>query len=56
MMCTEESLVNEGSGGQSYVRYNWKAATTYKLLLHGVPDSTSYTTHTAYFQAREKEK
>lgn len=40
---------NEGSGGQSYMNYNWKAGTTYKFLLHGFPDGTGYTTYTAYF-------
>lgn len=28
---------NEGAGGQSYLRYNWKAETTYKFLLHAAP-------------------
>lgn len=28
---------NEGSGGQSYLKYNWKAGNTYKFLLHAVP-------------------
>jgi hypothetical protein len=45
---------NEGSGRQSYVRYNWKAATTYKFLLHAVPDGTNQTIYIAYFYAPEK--
>ncbi|RZJ64794.1 MAG: DUF3472 domain-containing protein, partial [Flavobacterium sp.] len=28
---------NEGSGGQSYLKYNWKAGSTYKFLLHAKP-------------------
>ncbi len=40
---------NEGSGGQSYMNYNWKAGNTYKFLLHGVPDGTNHTVYTAYF-------
>jgi hypothetical protein len=45
---------NEGSGGQSYLRYNWKAGTTYRFLLRGIPDGTDHTTYTAYFYAPEK--
>lgn len=29
---------NEGSGGQSYLRYNWKAGNTYRFLTHIRPD------------------
>lgn len=46
---------NEGSGGQSYLNYNWKAGTTYQFLLHGHPDETGYTTYTAYFYTPEDE-
>jgi len=44
---------NEGSGGQSYFKYMWKAGNTYKFLLHGVPAKDSTTTYTAYFFAPE---
>lgn len=44
---------NEGSGGQSYLKYNWKAGNTYKFLLQGKPSSDSTTTYTAYFFAPE---
>lgn len=47
---------NEGSGGQSYLRYNWKAGETYKFLLHGKPDTTGNTTYTAFFYAPEEKK
>ena len=45
---------NEGSGGQSYLRYNWKADTTYGFLLRGVPDGPAHTIYTAYFFAPDK--
>jgi len=45
---------NEGSGGQSYLKYNWKAGLTYKFLLHGRPDGDNHTTYTAYFMDPEK--
>ncbi|MBX2921069.1 MAG: DUF3472 domain-containing protein [Chitinophagaceae bacterium] len=45
---------NEGAGGQSYLRYNWKAGITYKFLLHGVPDGKGNTVYSAYFFTPEK--
>ena len=42
---------NEGSGGQSFLRYNWKAGETYKFLLKGVPSQNNYTNYTAWFFA-----
>lgn len=47
---------NEGSGGQSYLKYNWKAGNTYKFLLHASPSADNYTTYTAYFYAPELNK
>ncbi len=47
---------NEGSGGQSYLRYNWKADTTYKFLLKGQPDGKGNTDYTAWFLAPESTK
>lgn len=44
---------NEGSGGQSFLRYNWKAGNTYRFLLRGQPSADSTTTYTAYFFAPE---
>lgn len=44
---------NEGAGGQSYLKYNWKAGTTYKFLLRAQPSADQYTTFTAYFFAPE---
>jgi len=45
---------NEGAGGQSFLRYPWKAGTTYKFLLHGRPLQDGYTVYTAYFFAPEE--
>lgn len=45
---------NEGSGGQSFLRYNWIAGNTYKFLLNGHPDGKGNTIYTAYFFAPEK--
>ncbi|MRX67303.1 protein of unknown function [Flavobacterium resistens] len=47
---------NEGSGGQSYLKYMWKAGTTYKFLLHGNPQNDNSTNYTAYFYAPELKK
>lgn len=47
---------NEGAGGQSYLKYNWKAGNTYKFLLQGKPTADNYTTYTAYFFAPEENK
>jgi hypothetical protein len=44
---------SEGSGGQSYLNYNWKAGNTYKFLIHAKPDSANHTVYTAYFFAPE---
>ncbi len=44
---------NEGSGGQSYLLYNWKAGNTYKFLMHAKPDGKNHTVYTAYFFAPE---
>lgn len=47
---------NEGSGGQSYLKYNWKAGETYKFLLRAKPVENNYTNYTAYFYATEQKK
>lgn len=44
---------NEGSGGQSYLRYNWKTGNTYKFLLKAEPSVNNSTDYTAYFYAPE---
>jgi hypothetical protein len=40
---------NEGSGGQSYLKYPWKAGHTYKFLTSVEPDGKGNTIYTAYF-------
>lgn len=47
---------NEGSGGQSFLRYNWVAGNTYRFLLRGVPDGKNNSTYTAWFYAPEKKE
>ena len=44
---------NEGAGGQSYLKYGWRAGQTYRFLLRGQPSGDSTTTYTAYFFAPE---
>ena len=44
---------NEGSGGQSYLKYPWKAGETYKFLMHVRPDGEGNTIYTAYFYATD---
>ncbi|MFC5410813.1 DUF3472 domain-containing protein [Larkinella bovis] len=50
---TTNDFGNEGSGGQSYRRYNWKVGRTYRFLLRGRPTDNNYTTYTAYFSEAE---
>ncbi|HXK00045.1 MAG TPA: DUF3472 domain-containing protein [Gelidibacter sp.] len=47
---------NEGSGGQSYKVFPWKADTTYKFLLKGVPAENNSTDYTAYFFTPEDDQ
>jgi hypothetical protein len=47
---------NEGAGGQSYFRFNWKAGITYKFLLKAKPTGTGETDFTAWFFAPESGK
>lgn len=47
---------NEGSGGQSYLRYPWQAGHTYSFLMHVCPDGKGNTLYTAYFLAPEEGK
>ncbi len=44
---------NEGAGGQSYLKFGWRAGETYRFLLRGQPANDSTTTYTAYFFAPE---
>ena len=47
---------NEGSGGQSYLRYDWKAGNTYKFLTQIKPTGNGSTTYTSYFYATDENK
>lgn len=48
---------NEGSGGQSYKRFNWKAGNTYRFLTRIEPSAVEGSTeYTAYFFAPETGK
>jgi hypothetical protein len=44
---------NEGSGGQSYMRFPWKAGVTYRFLTRAHPDGAGNTIYTAWFFAPE---
>jgi hypothetical protein len=50
---TTNDFGNEGSGGQSYLKYNWKSGVTYKFLLGAKPEGNNSTTYSAYFYAPE---
>lgn len=43
----------EGTGGQSYMIFNWQAGTTYKFLTHAKPDGAGNTIYTSWFFAPE---
>lgn len=47
---------NEGSGGQSYLKYMWKAGETYKFLTKITPDGKGATVYTAYFYATDESR
>lgn len=47
---------NEGSGGQSFLRYNWKAGKTYKFLTQVKPDGKGNTVYTSYFFAADENR
>lgn len=47
---------NEGSGGQSYKVYNWKAGVQYGFLVGAKPRGDGNTDYSAYFHDPEKNK
>lgn len=47
---------NEGSGGQSYLKYPWKAGQTYPFLMQVRPDGKGNTIYTAYFYATDEQE
>ncbi len=46
---------NEGSGGQSFLRYNWTAGNTYRFLLKGKPDGNGATDFTAWIYLSDQD-
>ncbi len=47
---------NEGSGGQSYLIYPWKAGRTYRFLTRVEPDGQGNTQYTAWFGDKERDE
>lgn len=47
---------NEGSGGQSFLRYPWEAEKTYGFLTRIRPDGNGNTEYTAYFHVPSERK
>lgn len=47
---------NEGSGGQSYLRYDWRPNTSYPFLMRVRPDGKGNTEYTAYFYASDEKR
>jgi hypothetical protein len=47
---------NEGSGGQSFLRYGWKPETTYRFLNSVEPDGEGNTIYTAYFYSPDQQE
>ena len=47
---------NEGSGGQSYLIYPWKAGRTYRFLTEVIPTGNQETTYTSWFGDKERNK
>ena len=47
---------NEGSGGQSYMHYDWKAGERCRFLMGARPDGQGNTVYTAYFYDNTKSK
>ncbi len=45
---------NEGSGGQSYLVYPWKAGVAYRFLTEVRPNGTGQTVYTCWFGERDK--
>ncbi len=47
---------NEGSGGQSFLRYDWSAETTYRFLNSVEPDGSGNSIYTAYFFSPDEQE
>ena len=53
---TVQDFGNEGSGGQSFMHYDWKAGERCRFLMGVKPDSKGNTVYTAYFYDNAKGK
>lgn len=51
---TAGTFGGEGTGGQSYLVYNWKAGNTYKFLTKAKPNGAGSTVYTSWFFAPEE--
>ncbi|NML38842.1 DUF5077 domain-containing protein [Chitinophaga sp. G-6-1-13] len=49
----DNAFGGEGTGGQSYLVFNWQAGTTYKFLTHIVPDGAGATDFSAWIYTPE---
>ncbi|MBC3874265.1 DUF5077 domain-containing protein [Undibacterium sp. LX15W] len=49
----DNSFGGEGTGGQSYLVYNWLAGNTYKFITRAIPDGAGSTLYSAWFYAPE---
>jgi len=47
---------NEGTGGQSFYNYDWKANETYRFLVAAQPDGPERTAYAGYFYIPEKQE
>ncbi len=45
----DNSFGGEGTGGQTYLVFNWKAGSTYKFITRGQPDGAGNTSYSAWF-------
>ena len=52
---TVNDFGNEGSGGQSYLHYEWKPGERCRFLMGVRPDGKGNTTYTAYFFAHQRQ-
>lgn len=49
----DNTFGGEGTGGQSYLVYNWAAGTTYRFITRARPDGAGSTDYSAWFYAPE---
>lgn len=49
----DNTFGGEGTGGQSYLVYNWAAGTTYRFITRARPDGAGATDYSAWFYAPE---